>query len=311
LTKYAKHVHLLVRGPRLRASAAMAQRVAASGKVTVHYRHSPVDVYGDVKGRLTGVRLRNEETGVVRDLPCRGVFYAVGHLPNSGILEGQVELDERGYVVVDHACQTSVPGVFAAGDLHDTEWRQAITAAGSGCSAAIAAERYLVANDLLVAATGAAHEATPATAAAALSTDAAAYDPSATKHAGQFALRRLYHESSRPLLVIYTSPTCGPCRRLKPMLASLVDDEQYAQMVRLPPIDLESRSRGSPQVHYVEIDIEKDPEIAEASGITGTPTVQVFHRKQRLNVLPGVRMKSEYRTVLDKALADSAVSAVG
>ena len=144
MTKYAKHVHLLVRGPRLRASAAMAQRVAASGKVTVHYRHSPVDVYGDVKGRLTGVRLRNEETGVVRDLPCRGVFYAVGHLPNSGILEGQVQLDERGYVVVDHACQTSVPGVFAAGDATTVPYKQIIIAMGEGAKAALSAFDHLI-----------------------------------------------------------------------------------------------------------------------------------------------------------------------
>ena len=80
----------------------------------------------------------------------RGLFYGIGHQPNSGILAGQVELDAAGYVLVKHGCQTNVPGVFSAGDIHDTEWRQAITAAGSGCMAALAAERYLTAEGLLV-----------------------------------------------------------------------------------------------------------------------------------------------------------------
>ncbi len=290
LTKYARHVHLLVRGTKMRASAAMAARAAANPRVTIHYKSTPVDVFGDVKGRMAGVRLRDTDTGAERDLPVRGLFYAVGHTPNSSLLSGQVELDAAGYVVVRHGAETSVPGVFAAGDLHDTEWRQAITAAGSGCASAISAERYLVANNLLSevahgeqVAPQVEHEAArPAPAAPAV---APAFDASATKHSGQYALRKLYHDSNRPLLVVYTAPTCGPCRRLKPMLASLVDDPEYAS-----------------EVHYVEIDIEADPEIAEAAGITGTPTVQVFHRKERLQVMPGVKMKTEYRAVLDKAL---------
>ena len=306
LTKYARQVHLIVRGPKMRASAAMAERVGANPRVTIHFKSQPVDVVGDVKGRLAALRLRDADTGHERELPVRGVFYAVGHSPNSQLLAGQVELDAAGYVVVRHGTETSVPGVFAAGDLHDTEWRQAITAAGSGCAAAISAERYLVASDLSVdyshaadapaemehaqeAAAHAAHSAAAATAAAAAASapapSPAEFDVSATVHVGQFALRKLYHESQRPMIVVYTSSTCGPCRRLKPMLTSLVEDPAYASAV-----------------HYVEIDIEADPDIAEAAGITGTPTVQIFHRKERLHVLPGVKMKSEYRAMLDACL---------
>ncbi len=313
LTKYVRHVHLLVRGPRLRASAAMADRVLANPRVTVHFKSAPVDVYGDVKGRMAGVRLRDADSGAERELPVRGLFYAVGHKPNSDLLAGQVALDAAGYVVVTHGTATSVEGVFAAGDLHDTEWRQAITAAGSGCAAAISAERYLTLNDLVREPSAAANSAAAAAsaaaeqrvaakalaetqqrdAAAAAATAAAAaggaagpaFDASATTHRGQFALRKLYHESTRPLMVMYTAPTCGPCRRLKPMLAKLVEEPEYADAV-----------------HYVEIDIEEDPEIAQAAGITGTPCVHIFHRKERLQVLSGVRMKGEFRAVLDSAL---------
>ena len=171
---------------------------------------------------------------------------------------------------------------------------QAITAAGSGCAAAISAERYLAANDLILeppaAATSmrAGKAAVPAQSASPqkeVATAAApvAFDASQTTHRGQFALRKLYHDSPRPLMVMYTAPTCGPCRRLKPVLAKLVDE--YGE-----------------GVHYVEIDIEEDPEIAQAAGITGTPCVHVFHRKERLAVLAGVKTRSDYRSVIDGAL---------
>jgi len=292
LTKYARHVHLLVRGSRMRASAAMVDRVLANPRVTVHFKSQPVDVLGDVKGRLAGVRLRNGDTGDEHELPVRGVFYAVGHKPNSDLLAGQVELDAQGYVVVRHGAATSVEGVFAAGDLHDTEWRQAITAAGSGCAAAISAERYLAANNLIVeppaaaASIRAGEVAVPSQPASPQKESApavAAFDASQTTHRGQFALRKLYHDSPRPLMVMYTAPTCGPCRRLKPILAKLV--EEYGE-----------------GVHYVEIDIEEDPEIAQAAGITGTPCVHVFYRKERLAVLAGVKTRSDYRSVIDEAL---------
>lgn len=298
LTKYGKHVHLLVRGPRLRASAAMAQRALTNPRVTVHFNTAIEDAVPDAKGvALGGLRLVDTATGERRELAVRGLFYGIGHQPNSGILRGQVELDGAGYVVVHDGAKTSVEGVFCAGDLHDTEWRQAVTAAGSGCMAALASERYLTANDLLEeapAAAPAAAAAEPAAApaeAAAPAGGAAAGDLSmeqefnlySDKHRGQFALRRLYHESDRLLAVLYTSPTCGPCRTLKPILNKVVDDYPG-------------------RIHFVEIDIEQDPEIAQAAGVNGTPTVQIFKNKDRVVNLPGVKMKRDYKQLIEEHL---------
>lgn len=292
LTKYGKHVHLLVRGPTMRASKAMQERVLKNSKITVHFNTAVEDAYGDKKGAMAGLHLVNSETGEKKDLEVRGLFYGIGHSPNSGFLDGQVELDASGYVKVKEGGPwTNVEGVFSAGDLHDTEWRQAITAAGSGCMAALAAERYLTANDLIVEAP---EEVTP-------EPQKEAEAPSkkeekkkevsmeeefnlyADKHRGQYALRKLYHESDRLLTVLYTSPTCGPCRSLKPMLNKVLDD--YAG-----------------KIHLVEIDIAEDPEIAQAAGVNGTPTVQMFKNKDRVANLPGVKMKNEYRKHIESHL---------
>lgn len=116
------------------------------------------------------------------------------------------------------------------------------------------------------------------------------FDIRADKHKGQYALRRLYHESDRPIAVLYTSPSCGPCRTLKPIFNSVVDS--YAG-----------------RLHYVEIDIEADPEIAEAGGVNGTPTVQLFANKERLANMPGVKPKSQYRQLIEQALESARVPA--
>jgi thioredoxin reductase (NADPH) len=253
VTKYAHHVHLLVRGPRMRASKTMQDRVLKHPNITVHFNTGVKDAYGGARG-LEGLVLVDSETGEERKLPVRGLFYGIGHTPNSRLVEGQVELDEKGYVVVRNMCETSTEGVFSAGDLHDTEWRQAVTAAGSGCASAIATERYLTAKSLLIE-----FEGTDGAAQSATETEEdeeeqvktpvveAPFDSSKTKHRGQYALRKLYHESDRLLVVLYTSPTCGPCSTLKPMVNTVVDELAAG-------------------VHFVEIDIEKDPEIADAAG---------------------------------------------
>lgn len=148
LTKYGSHIHLLVRSDRLRASKAMQDRVLTSPKITVHWHTEAVDVYGD-GGLVQGVRLRHRLTQEERNLPANGLFYAIGHTPNTAIFQGQLELDEMGYVLTRlGSVQTSVEGVFAAGDVQDHEFRQAITAAGTGCMAAMLAERWLSAHGL-------------------------------------------------------------------------------------------------------------------------------------------------------------------
>mmetsp|Transcript_7943 Transcript_7943/g.19483 ORF Transcript_7943/g.19483 Transcript_7943/m.19483 type:complete len:557 (+) Transcript_7943:200-1870(+) len=288
LTKYASHVHVLVRSGKMRASKAMQDRVLNHDSISVYFDTEVVDAIKGGNGQLSGLELRNTKNNELKKLSVRGLFYGIGHQPNSDIVKGQVELDEAGYVKIFESSMTNVEGVFAAGDLHDTEWRQAITAAGSGCQAAIAAERYLVEKNLLreYRTTGTDSNATTGeTEETLIPDDAETFDISETKHRGQYALRRLYHESDRVLAVLYTSPTCGPCRSLKPILGKLVDE-------------------FSDRMHYVEIDIVKDPDVAEAAGVTGTPTVQFFKDKSMLKIVSGVKMKSEYRQVVQKALED-------
>ena len=148
LTKYGSQVHLIVRGEKLRASGAMADRVLANPAISVHWHRELVDVAGGGAAGdadwLGSIILRDRIGGGTENLPVRGLFYAIGHTPNTELLQGQLELDAKGYLVTRSGRpETSLEGVFAAGDVADAEWRQGITAAGSGCQAALAAERWL------------------------------------------------------------------------------------------------------------------------------------------------------------------------
>ncbi|KDO48195.1 hypothetical protein CISIN_1g0092242mg, partial [Citrus sinensis] len=247
--------------------------------ITVHFNTETVDVVSNTKGQMSGILLRKVDTGEESVLEAKGLFYGIGHSPNSQLLQGQVELDSSGYVIVEEGtAKTSVEGVFAAGDVQDHEWRQAVTAAGSGCIAALSVERYLVNNNLLIEF----HQPQAEEPKKDL-TDRdvqEGFDITCTKHKGQYALRKLYHESPRLICVLYTSPTCGPCRTLKPILGKVIDEFDE-------------------NVHFVEIDIEEDPEIAEAAGIMGTPCVQFFKNKEMIRTVPGVKMKKEYREFIE------------
>lgn len=142
LTKFGSHVHMLVRSGKMRASKAMQDRVLNHPKITVHWHTEAVEVLGDGQ-RLTGVRVRNNQTGELREMAVGGILR---HWPQTqhGLVQGAAELDEAGYIVTrPGSVATSVEGVFAAGDVQDHEFRQAITAAGTGCMAAMLAERWL------------------------------------------------------------------------------------------------------------------------------------------------------------------------
>lgn len=288
LTKYGSHVHLLVRGGQMRASKAMQDRVLKNPKVTVHWHTEAVDAYGDTL--LQGLRLRDTQTGAERELPVRGLFYAIGHTPNTKLFQGQLALDPVGYIQVQPgSVATSVDGVFAAGDVQDHEYRQAITAAGTGCMAALLAERWLVAHELLQEFHQSEASEKPAEEGRVAEYKLAAeFDPGTTRHVGGYALRKLYHESDRLIIVKYASPTCGPCHTLKPILSKVVDE-------------FEGR------VHYVEIDVIDDADIAESAGVTGTPTVQFFKDKAMVGELRGMKQKSQYRELIEQHLGAVAV----
>ena len=142
LASLCRQVYLIVRKPFLRASKAMQERVFNTPNIKVLFEHNTVEVLGDEDG-VTGARLRKED-GEEYDIAVSGFFLAIGHHPNTELVKGKVELDEQGYIVVEPGTsKTSVPGIFAAGDVRDPHYRQAIVAAGSGCIAALDAERYL------------------------------------------------------------------------------------------------------------------------------------------------------------------------
>ncbi len=147
LTKYAAKVYIVHRRDQLRASKIMQERALKNKKIEMIWDSVMEDVEGD--DVVTGVRLRNVKTDEISVQPVGGVFYAIGHTPNTGFLGGQVETDETGYIVVTPGnTHTSVEGVFACGDVVDKVYRQAVTAAGTGCMAALDAERWLTAQGI-------------------------------------------------------------------------------------------------------------------------------------------------------------------
>ncbi|MDX1565739.1 MAG: FAD-dependent oxidoreductase, partial [Phycisphaeraceae bacterium] len=157
LAKFASKVYVIHRRDKLRASKTMQDRVLANDKVEVVWNHVVVDVLGDES--ITGVKLENTETGEQSDLDIKGLFMAIGHKPNTDFLGDAIGLDEAGYIELTDGfhTNTNIEGVFAAGDVADTVYRQAITAAGMGCKAAIDAERWLAEQDLAEGLTSEAH----------------------------------------------------------------------------------------------------------------------------------------------------------
>lgn len=146
LSKLCTKVTMLVRKDEFRASKIMAERVKNTPNIEILFNTDTVEVLGDGQG-VTGARVKNSVTGVEHDIPCTGFFVAIGHKPNTDIFKDYINLDETGYIKYEQpgTSKTNVPGVFVAGDAADKTYRQAITAAGTGCMAALDAERYLAA----------------------------------------------------------------------------------------------------------------------------------------------------------------------
>jgi len=145
LSRFGSIVYLAHRRDKLRASKIMAERVFSNPRIQPVWDSVVIEVLDVSQGKVTGVRLKNVKTGAESVVPCAGVFVAIGHVPNTRLFKGLLDLDEDGYIIPKGGAATNVPGVFVAGDCVDRVYRQAITAAGSGCAAAIDAERYLAA----------------------------------------------------------------------------------------------------------------------------------------------------------------------
>jgi thioredoxin reductase (NADPH) len=143
LTRFASKVYLIHRRDSLRASKIMADRALENPKIEPIWNTIPVEYLTDDQNEMRGVRLRDVKTGAERDLDVKCVFVAIGHVPNTAAFKGKLDMDANGYLLQRHGTATNVPGVFAAGDVADHVYRQAITAAGQGCAAALDAERYL------------------------------------------------------------------------------------------------------------------------------------------------------------------------
>ncbi len=141
LTKFASKIILLVRRDVLRASKVMQEKIFSNKKIEVKWNTEALEALGDKS--LAGLKIKNNKTQEITTLQCGGLFYAIGHLPNTSFLEGQLALDEAGYIKTTSGTKTSVEGVFACGDVQDKVYRQAVTAAGTGCMAALDGERYL------------------------------------------------------------------------------------------------------------------------------------------------------------------------
>ena len=147
LTRFASKVYLIHRRDELRASKVMAERALANDKIEPVWDSEIAEILGEAEDKVTGVRLKNNKTGEENTLDCAGVFIAIGHVPNTQIFEGQLDQDDAGYILRREGSRTNVKGVFVAGDCSDKVYRQAITAAGMGCAAAIDAERLLASED--------------------------------------------------------------------------------------------------------------------------------------------------------------------
>ena len=144
LTRFATRVHLIHRRNQLRAAPSLTARALANDKIVFHWEQTVDSLLGDRQTGLTGLRLRHLPSGRIEEFNCAGLFVAIGHVPNTALFAGQLELDEQGFIVTSgKSTATNIPGVFAAGDVQEPLFRQAITAAASGCRAALEAERFL------------------------------------------------------------------------------------------------------------------------------------------------------------------------